>query len=251
MKHFTCAKLDIWLKEIKLDNYAVRGALIKAKGKVVVWDTLSHPRDMADFFPLLTDREIIVIYSHADYDHIWGTAGLPIGPWQVIGHSSSLQRFNSDVRVTLAKRLASEGGQWQDVRLVPPNQTFDSSLILDLGDTVMELHSLPGHTDDSIVAFFPREGLLLAGDAVETPLPEVSNPDNVVSWIEYLRSWRNNSRVELVIPAHGPTGGPELLQQTIDYLDSLLVGDDLFAGVKLPDFYHHTHLNNLQRMILK
>ncbi|MBA3874498.1 MAG: hypothetical protein H0X30_35660, partial [Anaerolineae bacterium] len=37
---------NLWLTELNLDDFDVRGAVIIGENRVMVWDTLSHPRDM-------------------------------------------------------------------------------------------------------------------------------------------------------------------------------------------------------------
>ncbi len=44
---------QIWLTEVELDGYQVRGALILGEWDVVLVDTLSHPRDMVPLLPLI------------------------------------------------------------------------------------------------------------------------------------------------------------------------------------------------------
>ena len=61
----------ISLLQVTLDDYDVRGALVVGAQRAVVWDTLSHPRNMDPFVPLIGDRDLVIVYSHADWDHIW------------------------------------------------------------------------------------------------------------------------------------------------------------------------------------
>src|SRR5574341_371526 len=65
------------LTEVHLDDFDVRGAVIIGDNRTVVWDSLSHPRDMQPVLPLLEQKHWALVYSHLDWDHIWGTAGLP------------------------------------------------------------------------------------------------------------------------------------------------------------------------------
>lgn len=37
---------DVWLTELVLGDFDVRGAVVAGEKRVLVWDTLSHPRDM-------------------------------------------------------------------------------------------------------------------------------------------------------------------------------------------------------------
>ncbi|RIK55767.1 hypothetical protein DCC62_31070 [candidate division KSB1 bacterium] len=64
----------LWLTELHLDDFDVRGAVIIGEKSAVVWDSLSHPRDMQPVRVLLAQKDWQLVYSHADWDHVWGTA---------------------------------------------------------------------------------------------------------------------------------------------------------------------------------
>ena len=61
---------NIWYTELALGDYEVRGVLIRSQKRAVIWDTLSHPNDMRPLLPQIEDRELTMIYSHADWDHV-------------------------------------------------------------------------------------------------------------------------------------------------------------------------------------
>ncbi len=236
----------IWLTRVVLDEYEVRGALLVTGTHALVWDTLSRPRDMSAFHPFLCDRELIVVYSHADWDHVWGTAGLPYPEARIIAHERAVQRFRSDVPKALAEKQASEPGRWDGVTLVAPNESFDGERAIELGEMTLHLHHLPGHTADCIVGFVPERGLLLAGDTVETPCPVVPADSPLTDWIAGLRRWADDPHVRTVVPAHGPVGDRELLRQNIRYLEAIAAGKAIEPPGPLTDFYRTTHRQNVQ-----
>jgi glyoxylase-like metal-dependent hydrolase (beta-lactamase superfamily II) len=88
----------VFATEVALGEYDVRGVLLVGDARAVAWDTLSHPRDMSGWLPLIGSRDLVVVYSHADWDHIWGTAGLPLERATVVmGHRACQARFTADV----------------------------------------------------------------------------------------------------------------------------------------------------------
>jgi glyoxylase-like metal-dependent hydrolase (beta-lactamase superfamily II) len=236
----------IWIAEVTLREYDVRGALLVGDGRALVWDTLSHPRDMRPYLALINDLDLVIAYSHADWDHIWGTAGLPHGRTVVLGHRGCLERFSTDVPVTLDQKQAAEHGSWDDVRLVAPTQVFEDETTLDLGSMSVTIHHLPGHTPDCCVAFVPERGLLLAGDTAEMPCPVVPEGCPLDGWIAGLERWAGDSRVQTVVPAHGPVGGREILEHNIRYLRGLRDGRPIDITGPLTDFYRDTHESNLR-----
>jgi glyoxylase-like metal-dependent hydrolase (beta-lactamase superfamily II) len=236
----------VWLTEVALGDYDVRGALLVGDACAAVWDTLSHPRDMAGWLLPIGDRELTVVYSHADWDHIWGTAGLPLGRAMIVGQRECRARFGTDVPKTLCERQRTEPGRWDEVTLVAPGTVFDEEMTVELGSLTLELHHLPGHTPDTIVGLVPERGLLLMGDTAETPLPVVPPGSPLAAWIGGLERWERDPRVRLVVPAHGPIGGVEILQRNIRYLRALLDGRPLPVTELLTDFYRMTHEANLR-----
>lgn len=234
------------LTEVDLGDFTVRGVLIAGEERVVVWDTLSHPDDMQVFLPSIGGRELAIVYSHADWDHIWGPAGLPHGRAAIIGHAECRERFATEVPQALGEKMAEDPGHWQAVQLLPPTVTFEREFRVDLGGETLFLHHLPGHTSDSIVGFLPEEGVLLAGDAVEMPLPLVPAACDLARWIAELRRWLAEQRVATVIPAHGLVGGPEILARNISYLEQLLAGRGMVMPEPLSAFYRETHLANIR-----
>jgi glyoxylase-like metal-dependent hydrolase (beta-lactamase superfamily II) len=198
---------------------------------------------MAGVGALVEGRPVRVVYSHADWDHAWGTAGVE-DVEEVVAHQAASARFGTDVPEELARRRAVDPAGWADVVLVPPHRTFGSDLTLDLGGATLELHGLPGHTPDCLVGWIPEWGVLLAGDTVETPLPVVNDGRTVADWVARLRGWLARSDVTDVVPSHGRVGGVELLEATVAYLEGLGTGAPPPAEALTP-FYAETHARNV------
>ncbi len=241
----------LWLTESSLDEFDVRGALIVGDQRVLIWDTLSHPRDMAaacEFLERegLASRQLMIVYSHADWDHVWGTGGLPAGI-PIIAHAACRRRFESDVPRSLAEACRKTPGRWDDVTLAPPTITFDQNLTIDLGDVSVELSHLPGHTEDCLVAFIPEWGVLLGGDTIETPFPLLHESLPVQPWIDRLTEWSSRTDVETVVPCHGEIGGRALIEGNVAYLSRLMDGlAQAQTGADDP-FYETSHIENVRK----
>lgn len=232
------------IHSVDAGEFSVRSVLVHGRNAAMIWDTLTHPKDMEDFAAACNHQRCFVVYSHADWDHVQGTATLDGS--LVIAHRECAERFRSDAPKFLASLRTREPGKWDDVTLIPPSITFDRHLDIDLGDMLVSLHHLPGHTTDSIVAFVPNMKLLLVGDAVEIPCPSVPPGCNLGMWIRSLERWREHTGVRMVIPSHGPTGGKEILDQTIAYLKGLQCGAPLSIPDDAPPFYVSAHAENLR-----
>lgn len=237
---------NLWLYDAAAGDISVRGAVVVGERQAVVWDTLTHPRDIAALSAILEDKPFYVVYSHADWDHCWGTSGFRRPPLGVIGHEACRRRFEEDVPQVLSTMQNADAEKWAAVRLVPPNITFSTRMYLDLGGVRLELCHLPGHTKDCIVGWIPECGVLLGGDAIEMPLPVVNSRSQLESWLAALRDWAIRDEITRSIPSHGSTSGRNALDQTVAYLESLAGGHNFVLPNRLAEFYSETHQKNLQ-----
>ena len=212
---------NLWTLEVSTPEVEVRAVIALGENQAVVWDTLTRPGDMAALDALLEDRPFHVVYSHGDWDHVWGTAGFTRSPLDIIAHADCLRRFDDDVPQMLLRKQMAEPGRWDEVALLPPNVSFASRLNLDLGRLTLELHHLPGHTSDCIVGWIPEQGVLLGGDAIETPLPLINRSDLLGDWLAALEAWRETDGLRLAIPSHGSVQGRDSLESTVAYLRAI------------------------------
>ncbi len=235
---------NLWVRELS-SPLQTRALLIKGEERAAVWDCLTAPGVARPLAHALDGMPHYLIYSHADWDHVWGAAAFTAGRLAVIGHAECLRRFGDDAPRTLQRMQLAELGKWDDVRLVPPNLTFTSRLSLDLGGLTLELRHCPGHTADCIIGWVPEWGILLGGDAIETPLPVVNDARLLEGWLAALEAWRQEEGLERAIPSHGSLQGRESLDRTVAYLRAL-TGDRQFDLPRtLDDFYRETHQKNL------
>jgi glyoxylase-like metal-dependent hydrolase (beta-lactamase superfamily II) len=67
--------------------------------------------------------------------------------------------------------------------LTHPTDTFDDSMVIDLGTRTVELRYLgPGHTSGDIVVWLPKERILFAGDLVEAQAAPYMGDSHVAAW---------------------------------------------------------------------
>lgn len=238
----------IWTAEVALPGFEVRSVALVGSRRILVFDTLLRPSDMQPFAELAGDREVITVYSHADWDHVWGTAGLPERGGEVVAHAACAERFALEVPRTLAERRAAEPGAWDDVELVAPATLFEAVLELDVDPWTVELHHLPGHTRDSAVAWIPEAGVLLGGDAVEDPWPLADDEALPLGpWIDGLQRWADAPRLRTIIPAHGPVQDRGLLERNLAYLCALRDGTPYPIPEGVDPFYVEHHERDRER----
>lgn len=195
---------------------------------VVVVDTMATPALAAGIMDYLgnalTGRGLLVVDTHADWDHAWGNAtfATPGGryPAPIIGHEETRRRLLDPEEEEYLRAKARAEPRFSEVRLVAPTITFTDGLRIDGGDLTLELIPTPGHTPDHVSVWIPELRLALAGDAAERPIPYVNEPGD----LPLLRA--SLARLAAldpaaVIPCHGGTSDPALLTRNLAYVDTL------------------------------
>lgn len=191
----------------------------------VVCDTMLCPADAeAMLTPLagdIADRPLVVVISHADWDHYWGNGyfrGAQAAP--IIAQASGPERIRSEeARISLLESQQQDP-LFQTVTLVEPTITFERNLTLHGGDLTLELFSAPGHHTDHLAVWIPELRLLLGFDAIETPLPIIDNAVAVPSMFATLEHFLA-LQPEEVYCSHGKVTGAVVVQRNLEYLQEI------------------------------
>ena len=160
-----------------------------------------------------------VIYTHGHIDHTGGIAvidreadakGQPRP--RIVAHRDVARRMN---RYHLTQGLNSivQGQQFNDPGYIypvghrQPDQVYDDTLSLTIGDERIELLHGRGETDDATFVWLPANRILVSGDFVIWMFPNAGNPRKVQRYAaEWAAALRHMERLapEIVIPGHGP-----------------------------------------------
>jgi len=252
----TTARAQSRVSEVSLDGVDRRLRMFRAGHEVdtfvlltrryaVVVDTMSTPDEMTAVMDLVRDdlpgRRLLVVNTHADYDHAWGNAvfATPDGayPAPIIAHQRAAERLRDPETERYLRERQQAEPRFAAVRLVPPTVTFSDRLRIDGGDLTLELIPTPGHTDDHVAVWIPELRLLLAGDAAEQPIPYVNAPSDLPTLRASIRLLAALDPAT-VIPCHGGTTDPGLLARNLAYVDLLdrMVGGAVAEGRVPPDW---------------
>ena len=215
-----------WDKRVRLfrAGQEVDTCVVVTRRYVVVVDTMATPELAAAIMQAVSDalagRQLLVVNTHADYDHCWGNAIFesPGGryPAPILAHSLAQERMQSDeARQSLARRQ-QESERFANVRLVEPTITCSNGLTIDGGDLTLELLPTPGHTEDHLSVWIPELKVLLAGDAVEFPFPYVENALDLQAMRDSLTILAR-LHPEVVIPCHGGPSDATLIARNRAY----------------------------------
>jgi glyoxylase-like metal-dependent hydrolase (beta-lactamase superfamily II) len=204
-------------EEMEVDAY-----ILISDHYLVVFDTLLCPEDVNLMMQAVQDelagRKVLVVNSHADWDHAWGNAffsGERAAP--IIAHEYGLLRMQSEEARADLSDYQRRYAIFRHVELVPPTLTFNSRLTIHDDNLTIELFAAPGHQPDHIAAWIPRMSLLLAFDAVEKPLPCIENALAVPAMFATLEGLLA-LQPQRVLCSHGKTTSPEQVKENLAYL---------------------------------
>lgn len=172
------------------------------------------------------ERQLLVVNTHADYDHCWGN--MVFGGKQavqrvpIIGSSISASLLrDSAADEKLAQMRQREPEIFNDVLLVPPTIQIEGQVTIDGGDLSLVLMPAPGHTADHYALFIPEINTLLAADAAELPYPMARTVDGLPAMRQSLAALEA-MKAETVLYCHAAvTSGPQLLSDNRAYFDML------------------------------
>jgi glyoxylase-like metal-dependent hydrolase (beta-lactamase superfamily II) len=147
----------------------------------------------------------------------------------IVGHAGVL----AEMKKYETNYFTGKGpGRWEDAakgrkdvaasKLRPPSLLFEQKMAFDDGTHRVELlHFGVAHTHGDGWAWLPKERIVFTGDAcVNGPYNYVGD-GNLHEWIKTLDKVIALKPLK-VCPAHGPQGGPEVLENQQRYFKSLL-----------------------------
>ncbi len=198
---------------------------------VLLVDTVINPQTAGQMLawaePYLAEgRQLLVINTHADYDHCWGNqlfAGeTAVHPAPIIGSHLSPAMFAQDeAKAYLARMQELEPEIFSDVVFTPPNLLIRDKFVIDGGDLTVELLPTPGHTDDHYSLYLPEIQTVLAADAAELPYPAARVPEGLPQMRASLAKLAALP-AETVLYCHAPvTVGRQLLLDNIAYFNAI------------------------------
>src|SRR5882757_3782481 len=207
--------------------------VVHAERYTVLIDTLSTPELCAEALDKFVPSEprLLVVNTHADWDHVWGNAAV-VDRAPVIAHHAALGRHAEAVETLRDKAEARFG----NVRIVDPTITFTGTLRIEAGDLTLELIPTPGHTPDHLIVWIPELRVCLAGDSVEDPLPELwdDSPDSLRQMRDSLLAIRALG-ARWILPAHGQTIDPAIVGRNLAYFDDVAARVAAITGTPPPD----------------
>jgi cyclase len=192
-------------------------------------------------------RPVTLVNTHHHGDHCFGNCVFEPGT-TIIAHD--LARTELDASGLGLQQLWPDVG-WGEVELRLPNLTFPDRMTLHPGDRDIELiHVGPAHTTNDVIAWLPDQQVVFAGDVIfngVTPFVLMGSVAGALAAVERIRELN----AVIIVPGHGKTGGPELLDETRDYLKWIqkLAKEGKAAGLSPVDTARQTDLGQYAELL--
>jgi len=179
------------------------GMIVVNQGEALVFDTPVNDKDSKELIDWI--RKVLIaepkgiVATHFHYDCLGGlnefhSQGIP-----------SHANFQT-IELAMAKKYPV------------PQHSFENSLELKLGEFIIENEFLgAGHTEDNIICYFPLDQVLFGGCLIKSMGAGKGNLEdaNTDEWSRTISRIKEKfPDVVTIIPGHGISGGPELLEYT-------------------------------------
>jgi glyoxylase-like metal-dependent hydrolase (beta-lactamase superfamily II) len=191
-------------------------------GDLLVDSGLGH-FSLKQHVPLVTERALTCVASHAHYDHIGSHHEFP-GCCVHHAEAHILREPRNDW--TLADPYATDAmfirqpAGWDastyHVKPAQPGRQLNHGDVIDLGDRAFEVVHTPGHSPGGIGLFERKTGIFLSGDVIyDGPFIDDAYHSSVPDYVATFERLKDLP-VQVVHGGHFPSFGPVRFRQLID-----------------------------------
>jgi cyclase len=160
-----------------------------------------------------------VALTHHHTDHALGAGWFAGAGAVVVAQRLCAEAMAAQHAVVVEQRRATPAlaALFADATVYQPGLVFEERHLLDLGDLPVELRWLgPGHTSGDAVVLIEPERALVCGDLVSVGYHfnyEEASVEHLQATLDRLSALP----ARLLIPGHGPPGGPEIIAAQAAY----------------------------------
>ncbi|MEI5909559.1 MBL fold metallo-hydrolase [Bacillus spongiae] len=167
------------------------------------------------------DKQLYIIYTHSDYDHVIGSGAFPDA--KVI---ATEELKNSSQKGEIVKKIhAFDQGYYLHRNYEPEYPSVDIAVAndgetLNLGTISLTFYKAPGHTKDGLFTVIEPYGIFLTGDY----LSDIEFPFIFSSYKDYIKTMKKAEEIlrihniKVHVPGHGTTTEePTEIRNRIDF----------------------------------
>ncbi|MFQ6002823.1 MAG: MBL fold metallo-hydrolase, partial [Candidatus Zixiibacteriota bacterium] len=120
-----------------------------------------------------------------------------------------------------------------NLKITLPDLVFDDRLEIDLGNLIVNLTHMGGHTEDSSIAHVASSKVLFAGDLIFQGRYPFMRDGNFQKWLMALKGIRDLD-LEVLVPGHGYLCDKAEVEHHINYFENLFENCKKFIQENLP-----------------
>jgi glyoxylase-like metal-dependent hydrolase (beta-lactamase superfamily II) len=210
--------------------YAIIGfpniAFVVGKGATLVIDTGMGARNGAivvrEAAKLSKNPKLFLTTTHFHPEHALGEQAFPPNTILVrpVVQQQEMDQYSTEF-INMFKGFSPEAKTLlQDVKVRPPDMTFDKEATLDLGGVTARLFWLgPAHTRGDELIFVKQDNVLIPGDIVQDKIvPNMPNDEaSPKNWIAILDKLEM-LKPRIIVPDHGALGDGSLIAKERAFL---------------------------------
>jgi len=203
------------------------GCILTDEGTVLVDSPFlpSEAQDWRSKVNSLTDKGIAyVINTDWHFDHILGDCFLG---GKVIAHQRSFRGFQNylnrenmygDIKMFFPKDFPKWQKELEPAQIVLPQIVFSDEMELHLGNKVIQLKFVGGHSPGTIWIYVPEHKVLFTGDNMEPRRHPGTTGAKFDSWLSLLRQ-AEEMDIDWIVPGHGEVSDKSLVTSTRQYFE--------------------------------
>ncbi|MCF3943743.1 MBL fold metallo-hydrolase [Oceanobacillus alkalisoli] len=190
--------------------YMTTTAIIQTKKAVIMTDPTWLPKEIETIKhhvdEMIGDRQLYIIYTHSDFDHIIGAGAFPEA--KVIATRTLHHNLNKEEVLQEIEAFDQKYYLKRNYKPIYPSADIivsQDAQTLQLGEVTLTFYLAPGHTKDSLFTVIEPYGIFLAGDY----LSDVEFPFVFSSYKDYVETIRTAERIledhliRVLVPGHG------------------------------------------------
>lgn len=192
--------------------YMTTTAIIEANDVVVMTDPNWLPSEIEVIKEYITkqlgNRQLYIIYTHSDFDHIIGAGAFPEA--KVIASERFTKNPNKEEILQTIHQFDQSYYLSRNYDMIYPNVDIvikDDGHKIELGELTLTFYLAPGHTEDGLFTVVEPYGIFLAGDYlsdVEFPFL-YSSYEDYVHTINKAETIFESNKIATLVPGHGTT----------------------------------------------
>lgn len=192
------------------------GFVVGTDGVVAIDATSTERRTRAylDAMRGVTDLPVRVLlntHHHGDHNH-----GNYLFPTAAIVAQETCRRETLDAG--LIGQALFPDVDWGAIEVKAPFLTFRDRITVWADHVAVEcVHIGPAHTTNDVYAWIPSRGVLFTGDLVFHQVTPLALQGAITGWLDALAELKALEPA-VVVPGHGPVGGPQALDEVERYL---------------------------------